>query len=464
MYAAVGVAWGLGMRPVGRGGLCVAARPRVVTAWRCYASPPPVPGSAVAAAGDVVSVRVGEDGDKARLDGWLSGVIEGRLSRSKVTAAVKGAAVSVNGAVVTKQSHKVRAGDLVELRVPEEIPTMAEAEALPLEVVYEDAYLLVINKAAGMVVHPSPGHPSGTLVNAVLHHCGVERLVLSSAGSSSGEGAHVEDLGFEDGDLDEEEDGLGDKEGSERIEKGDEEPSTAGGFSASLEIVPGVVRPGIVHRLDKGTSGLIVVAKDDRTLAALSAQFKARTTGRLYQSLVCGNLMRSSTESNHRMGLAASSPALGRVVTLIGRDPLDRKRMAVLPATSKRGKRAASKFKVTEELAGGAACACEWRLETGRTHQIRVHAKHLGHPLLADEIYGGTRGMCMNRIEAGSKQGKEALIALASAYSALGPERPALHASDLSFDHPATGERLVFHAPPPKDFIEALAVLRGAPR
>jgi 23S rRNA pseudouridine1911/1915/1917 synthase len=240
------------------------------------------------------------------------------------------------------------------------------AEAIPLEVVHEDARLLVVDKPAGLSVHPGAGRPSGTLVNALLHR--------------------VRDLS-----------GVG-----------------------------GVLRPGIVHRLDRGTSGLMVVAKDDEAHRALAAQFAARTVEKEYLAVVHG----------------VPSPREGVIAAAIGRDPVHRQRMSVRSA---RGRAARSSYRVEEVLDGAALLRV--RIHTGRTHQIRVHLASIGHPLAGDATYGGTR--------APSSRRPSARAALSSF------PRPALHAARLSFTHPDGGQRVSFGAPLPEDLRTLLASLRG---
>ena len=229
-------------------------------------------------------------------------------------------------------------------------------EDIPLRVVYEDAHLLVIDKPAGLVVHPGAGQAQGTLVNALLH------LVKDLSG------------------------------------------------------VGGVLRPGIVHRLDRGTSGLLVVAKDDETHRALVRQFAGRTVEKEYLAIVHG----------------LPQPLTGTIAQPIGRDPVHRQKMSVRAV---RGRTARSDYAVVEALDGAASCAC--RIHTGRTHQIRVHLASLGHPVAGDPVYGGTRTPSCRRPGA-----RAALLAL---------DRPALHAARLSFTHPGTGLRLTFESPLPED-------------
>jgi 23S rRNA pseudouridine1911/1915/1917 synthase len=303
---------------------------------------------------------VGAESAGERLDVYLAREI-GSVSRSQLARHIGEAAVTVNGAVGTP-SRKLRAGDVIVWAPPPPVPTEVVAEAFPLAIVYEDRYLVVVDKPAGMVVHPAPGHEAGTLVNALLAHCG------------------------------------------------------------DLRGIGGELRPGIVHRIDKETSGLLVVAKDDQTMLGLAAAFKAHTVERVYDALVAGK---------------PPGPG-GRIDTLYGRDPHERKRFSSRVRT---GKRAVTNWRVAERFPG--AARIEARLETGRTHQVRVHLSALGCPLLADKVYGRAPR-------------EPAVRAIAEA---LG--RHALHARSLGFVHPATGEKLAFSSELPEDMRSALAALRA---
>jgi 23S rRNA pseudouridine1911/1915/1917 synthase len=307
-------------------------------------------------------IEVGDDGAGERLDAHVASRVP-ELSRSQVARLINEGQVRLNDGAAPK-SERLRAGDIVDVRIPEPEPSAVEAEDIPLDIVYADRDLLVVNKAAGMVVHPAPGNRTGTLVNALLHH--------------------VEDLS-----------GIG-----------------------------GVKRPGIVHRLDKDTSGLLVVAKHDRAHRALSRSLKRRKVERVYLAACWGHLDRDA--------LTVDAP--------VGRSHRDRKRMAVVDS----GRRAVTHFERRERWV--AADLVQARLETGRTHQIRVHLAHLGHPVIGDEQYGagGARGISgpgrgwANRLE---RQ----------------VTRQFLHAHRLAFRHPRTGATVTFEAPLPEPLASAAA-------
>ncbi len=331
--------------------------------------------------------------ENERLDVYLTRFIP-NVSRSKVQQGIRDGRVSINDREVLRPSHPVQARDRIECRVLKPPPIRAEPEAIPLDIVAEDAHLIVVNKPAGMVVHPAYGNRTGTLVNALLHHVG---------------GAPVS---FNEGDD----------------EPDDDEVGLSVVNAAPVAESDVSVRPGIVHRLDKDTSGLLVVAKNDLVHRDLAQQFFERTIRRRYLAIVRG----------------IPDPASSRIETLLARDPRDRKRMAV--STRGRGKRAITHYSTQEEF--DVASIVEFSLETGRTHQIRVHAAHVGHPVLADETYGGDR-----------------LIGTGSARSRLKHvlrllPRQALHAASLGFRHPATGEDVFFEAPLPDDMQAAAEVLR----
>jgi 23S rRNA pseudouridine1911/1915/1917 synthase len=286
------------------------------------------------------------------------------LSRARLQSLIRDGSARVDGQRA-KSAARMKGGERVELEIPPPTPALPEAEDLPLTVLFQDRDVLVLDKAPGMVVHPAAGHWRGTLVNALLHH--------------------VRDL----------------------------------------EGVGGTLRPGLVHRLDKDTSGCLVVAKNDSALAGLQAAFKTRTVEKTYLALVHGQ-----------------PPAEGRIETLYGRHPRQRQRFT---GKVRSGKPAVTLYRVRERLEG--AALLEVDLLTGRTHQIRVHLSELGHPLLGDDVYGGTR-KGDGRVRAVQKE--------------LG--RQALHAWRLGFPHPRTAVRRVFEAPLPADFCAALEALRVARR
>ncbi len=307
---------------------------------------------------------VGE-GAGERLDRYLAHALG--ISRSRAAALVGEGRVLLDGRRA-KKSEAVVPGQSLEVEIPPPEPLAAEAEDLPLDVVYEDEALLVLNKAAGMVVHPAPGHPGGTLVNALLHH--------------------VRDLS-----------GIG-----------------------------GKLRPGIVHRLDRDTSGLLVVAKGDEAHVALSNAIRRREVRRVYRAVAWGHL--------------AETPIT--VDVPLGRDSRDRKRMAVVEG----GRKAVTRVRVRERWI--AADYLDVSLKTGRTHQIRVHLAHIGHPVVGDPVYGAGWGRGMSGPARGWARELDRRA-----------ERQLLHASDLAFRHPVSGEELSFRAPLPGEFASVVTWARG---
>ena len=283
-------------------------------------------------------------------------------SRSAMQRLIEQGHVRINGQLV-KPTHGPRAGEHIEIHFPEPKSAAARPQEIPLDILFEDKSLLVVNKPPGLVVHPAAGHEEDTLVNALLHHC-----------------------------------------------------------QGSLSGISGVARPGIVHRLDKDTSGCLVVAKNDETHLALSKQFAARTVKKFYDALVIGV---PKTDS-------------GEILAAIARHPTHRKRMAV--HTGSKGRAAHTTWRILEKMNHSAHVEAE--IHTGRTHQIRVHFQHLGHPLLGDVTYG-------------EKPNKK--FAEANNYSA---PRVMLHAHRLSFIHPRTEKTVKFEAPLPKDFSDTLKLLR----
>ena len=298
---------------------------------------------------------VSEGDAGTRLDRWLSSQ-QPELSRSRVQALIREGHITVGGRVV-KPHQKLAAGMEVHVAIPPLQPANALPENIPLSILYEDADILVINKPAGQVVHPAPGHAGGTLVNALLYHC------------------------------------------------------------RDLSGVGGQARPGIVHRLDKDTSGALVVAKNDAALQGLMRQFKGRQVRKEYLAAVRGRL----------------SPSSGRIQTLIGRSEHDRKKMTARP---RRGREAVTEYDTVEAWAD--ASLVRVRIETGRTHQIRVHMSHLGHAVLGDAQYGRRR--------------REDPASIA---------RQMLHAARIAFAHPRTGKPMEFEAPLPDDMRHALEALRA---
>lgn len=283
------------------------------------------------------------------------------LSRERIKALIAEGAVTVGKTLATSGSVKMQAGAHFSIALPPPEPLATKPQDIPLDIVFEDEHLVVVNKPAGMVVHPAAGNPDGTLVNALLFHC---------AGRLSG--------------------------------------------------INGVARPGIVHRIDKDTSGLLVVAKSDAAHEGLARQFADHTITRRYLAVCSGY----------------PNPRSGTISGRIGRSDKDRKKMAVLPDDSNRGKRAVTHYETLRTL--NHATLIECRLETGRTHQVRVHCASIGHPLLGDPVYGRT-----------PKSLKPVLDRLQF-------RRQALHAARLGFIHPITGESLDFHADLPEDFQELI--------
>ena len=286
-----------------------------------------------------------------RLDAFVAAAANG-LTRSQAARYIEEGRVAVDGKTAAK-SYRMAGGETVTVDVPEVRDAAVAAQDIPLDVVYEDEDVIVVNKPTGLVVHPAPGHPDGTLVNALLHHCG-----------------------------------------------------------DSLSGIGGEKRPGIVHRIDRDTSGLIIAAKNDAAHAALSAQLSDHSLARTYECLVVGNMRQDS----------------GTVDAPIGRSGSDRKKMAVVPG----GRRAVTHWEVVARYPGVTHLRC--RLETGRTHQIRVHMAHIGHPILGDTVYGakkpvpGLTGQC-------------------------------LHATGLRFVHPRTGAAVELHCPLPEEFTRMLEKL-----
>jgi 23S rRNA pseudouridine1911/1915/1917 synthase len=321
---------------------------------------------------------VGEEHERFRLDVYLAEVIEvggwtagSRLrdaSRSYVKKLIKDGLVRVNGGVCTRPGRTMTAGDKVNVEIPAPPPALPQPENIPIDIVYQDSEVIVVNKPSGLVVHPAPGHFEGTLVNTVLFHC----PDFQSPGTD-------------------------------------------------------MTRPGIVHRIDRFTSGLLVIAKTPRAFASLSEQAREHAFDRRYLALVRGEFPEDC----------------GRINVPIGRSISDPSRMSV---TGIKGREAVTRFEVLERFVR--ACLVALVLETGRTHQIRVHLRFAGHPVLGDPVYGSTDYSAW-------KHDERVASALASLHG------QALHAERLGFIHPRTGQEMRFTVPPPPDFAAALDALRS---
>ena len=295
-----------------------------------------------------------EDEIGKRIDVYIAEYNE-ELSRSRVQKLIENGLVTVNGKAV-KSNYKLRKGDILEVEIPDPEPLEIEAEDIPLDIIYEDKDVVIVNKPQGMVVHPAPGHYSGTLVNALMYHC-----------------------------------------------------------KDDLSGINGQMRPGIVHRIDKDTSGVLMIAKSDAAHNSLAQQLAVHSITRKYYAVVCGNIKEDS----------------GTVDKPIGRSPKDRKKMAVVQG----GRRAVTHYRVLERF-GGKYTLIEAQLETGRTHQIRVHMASLGHPLLGDTVYGSEK-------QPFKLQGQ------------------VLHAKVLGFNHPSDGRYVEFESPLPEYFEKLLTKLRN---
>ena len=317
--------------------------------------------------GDRIEIRSDADDAGQRLDRVLQRHVP-ELSRSRFKQLILDGAVASEGIAQRDPAQRVRAGQRFAVVLPEPADPVPAAQAIPLAIRFEDAHLIVIDKPAGLVMHPAPGNPEATLVNALLAHCG-----------------------------------------------------------ESLAGIGGVRRPGIVHRLDKDTSGLLVAAKTEPAHRALSRDFAGRRIERAYSAFVWG----------------VPVPSAGEISGNIGRSPRNRKKMAVVGES--RGKAAVTRYRV-ERRFGDHAALIECRLLTGRTHQIRVHLAHAGHPLIGDPVYGTRAGRGVVRFGAAGE-------------AIAGFPRQALHARLLGFTHPATGEKLRFESPLPRDMAGLLKSL-----
>jgi 23S rRNA pseudouridine1911/1915/1917 synthase len=309
-----------------------------------------------------IIARIAEDADGWRLDRALAAAVPA-LSRERLKALISSGSVAGPAGIVRDPAVKAVPGGSYEVTVPEPRPAHNEAQDIALEIVFEDEYLLVVDKPAGMVVHPAAGNFDGTLVNALLHHC---------AGRLSGIG--------------------------------------------------GVARPGIVHRIDKDTSGLLVVAKTDVAHEGLAAQFARHSIDRRYLAIVAG----------------VPVPAAGTIDAPLARSSANRKKIAIVK--DGRGKRAVTRYRIMQPLKGAALVEC--RLETGRTHQVRVHMASIGHPLLGDPVYGGSQASHRELLKN------------------LDFHRQALHAAELGFIHPVSKANLSFKSALPSDIQELFGALR----
>ena len=336
----------------------------------------------------LVTFQIAENPPK-RLDKALSRDVpeEATLSRTRLARLMAEGHVQVNGTEVRDPKGKVAECDSVEITVPVADETHIGPEDIPLDVIYEDDDLIVINKPADMVVHPAPGTPNGTLVNALLHHCG-----------------------------------------------------------DTLSGVGGVQRPGIVHRIDKETSGLLVVAKSDRAHQGLAAQFEKHTVERYYRAVVYGVPDANDPRLRGVRGVSFEPGNIMRITTMLARHKTDRQKQAVY---FDQGRHAVTRSRIVEAYGTPAVVSLvECWLETGRTHQIRVHMAHAGHGLVGDPTYGGRRKLAEKAIGAG------ALSAV------LAFPRQALHAAVLGFEHPVSGEHMRFEAPLPDDMAGLIDALQ----
>ncbi|MYM54627.1 RluA family pseudouridine synthase [Thalassovita mangrovi] len=325
----------------------------------------------------------------ARLDKALSRDVpeEASLSRTRLARLIAAGQVTRDGEVLTDPKAKVAEGDVIDITVPQAEDSHIGPEDIPLDVLYEDDDLIVINKPVGMVVHPAPGTPGGTLVNALLHHCG-----------------------------------------------------------DTLSGVGGEKRPGIVHRIDKDTSGLLVVAKSDRAHHGLAEQFEKHTVERYYMAVCYGVPDAYDPRLRGVRGVSFEPGNIMKITTHLARHKTDRQRQAVL---FEGGRHAVTRVRIVEPFGNPAVAALvECWLETGRTHQIRVHMAHAGHSLIGDQTYGGRRKL------------SEKAVGVEGAAAARAFPRQALHAAVLGFTHPVSGEVMRFEAPMPDDMQALIGALR----
>ena len=329
---------------------------------------------AVDADSEIETLRfvINEETGAVRIDKAISD-LDATLSRARVKALIEAGEVTLNGEVCTNASKKLKPGDEVEIDIPPPIAAHPKSEKIPLDVIYEDDDLLVINKQAGLIVHPGAGNPSGTLVNALLHHCG-----------------------------------------------------------DTLSGINGVLRPGIVHRLDKDTTGLMIVAKNDAAHKGLAAQLEDRSLSRIYKALV----------------FKSPIPHKGTINQPIGRHAVSRREMTV---TKRNSREAITHYEVIEAFGPCALVSC--KLESGRTHQIRVHMAWMKHPVIGDPVYGPQPNAVVSAFRKAEYDDKD--IEKIQAFP-----RQALHAGFLSFIHPGTDEVMSFEAPLPSDLLKLLKIIR----
>ncbi|RKF14839.1 RluA family pseudouridine synthase [Roseovarius spongiae] len=337
----------------------------------------------------ILSVEIGSD-PPPRLDKALArdAPEAAALSRTRLARLIAGGQVTLNGAPVTDVKARVAAGDRVTIAVPAPEQSHIAPEDIPLAVLHEDDDLIVVDKPAGMVVHPAPGTPSGTLVNALLHH-----------------------------------------------------------FGGDLSGVGGQARPGIVHRIDKDTSGLLVVAKSDRAHHRLAAQFAAHSAERRYLALCHGVPDAGDPRLRGLRGVSFEPGGVLRIEARLARHRTDRQKQAVCDSG---GRHAVTRARVVDTFGAPPACALlECRLETGRTHQIRVHMAYTGHGLIGDAVYGGRRRLPQRALSTAAMDAVQTF------------PRQALHAASLGFVHPLSGQMMRFTSPPPQDMADLIASLGG---
>ncbi len=322
-----------------------------------------------------------------RLDKALAALVpeDAALSRTRLMRMIADGAVFLDGVAVTDPKARVTQGQVYDLRLDPAVEVETLPEDIPLSVIHEDGDLIVIDKPAGLVVHPAPGTPTGTLVNALLAQCG-----------------------------------------------------------DTLSGIGGERRPGIVHRIDKDTTGLLVVAKSDRAHHGLAAQFEDHSVNRRYLAVVHGVPLPSDPRIRGLKGVSFEAGSILKIATHLARHKTDRQRQAVV---WEQGRHAITRARTIEDFAGGAALVECW-LETGRTHQIRVHMAYVGHGLVGDQTYGGKKRLSPKLFGAAADLGNDF-------------PRQALHAATLGFVHPVTGETLEFTSPLPADLTDLLAGLRG---